>query len=251
MQIHCPICSTSIDVSEDHAGHKGRCVKCSTKFIIPDGPGGNIEILERGEIIQAQSESDNDSSSSVPALNAPALNAPALNVPAATSHATVRPRYQKKSGSPIGFLFIVVLISAAGAGIYFHLSGKKITISNTNGETTGKGAGEKIVKAPAKVTEKKKIEVSGEVEDPDLTDSVVPFKVPLSDDEVFEFTDEARTRSLEFLASNDQEKRESVYTAFRSLGDNYKETYEGLLRNIRNKHLISLNDKSSAIKKIK
>ena len=258
MQIHCPICSTSIDVSEDHAGHKGRCVNCSTKFIIPEDPSGNIEILERGEIIQAQSESENsggaidenDSSSSVPALNAPALNAPALNVPAAKSHVTVRPRYQKKSGSPIGFLFIVVLISAAGAGIYFHFSGKKITISNTNGETIGKDAGEKAVKAPAKVTEKK-IEVSGEVEDPGLTERAVPFKVPLSDDEVFEFTDEARTRSLEFLASDDQERRESVYTAFRSLGDNYKETYEGLLRNIRNKHLISLNDKSSDIKKNK
>ena len=222
-------------------------MNCSTKFIIPEDPSGNIEILERGEIIQAQSESENsegaidenDSSSSVPALNAPALNAPALNVPAAKSHVTVRPRYQKKSGSPIGFLFIVVLISAAGAGIYFHFSGKKITISNTNGETIGKDAGEQAVKAHAKVTEKK-IEVSGEVEDPGLTERAVPFKVPLSDDEVFEFTDEARTRSLEFLASDDQERRESVYTAFRSLGDNYKETYEGLLRNIRNKQIIRI-----------
>ncbi|MEO1861165.1 MAG: MJ0042-type zinc finger domain-containing protein, partial [Verrucomicrobiales bacterium] len=85
MQIHCPICSTSIDVSEDHAGHKGRCVNCSTKFIIPNDPEGNIEILERGETIQTQSESDSsagpmeegDGGSRAPALNVPALNVPA------------------------------------------------------------------------------------------------------------------------------------------------------------------------------
>ena len=256
MQIHCPICSTSIDVSEDHAGHKGRCLNCSTKFIIPEDPNGNIEILERGEAPHVQSESDNaaeskegvESAGHAPVLNAPALNAPALNAPATRSYTAVRPRYQKKSGSPMGFLIIVVLVLAAGTGFYFHLSGKKITISDNKGEVADQKTDKKIVKVPIKVT-KEKTKTSDQVADQDLNESVVPFKVPLSDEEVFEFTDEARARSLEFLASGDQEKRESVYTAFRSLGDNYKETYEGLLRNIRNKHLTSLNDKSSAIKK--
>ena len=256
MQIHCPICSTSIDVSQDHAGHKGRCLNCGTKFIIPEDPDGNIEILERGETPQIQSGTDSSAESMegnegvgrAPTLNAPALNAPALNAPAASSYTAVRPRYQKKSGSPMGFLFIVVLILAAGSGLYFHLSGKKITISENDGKTVDQRADKKIVKVPTKVTEEK-VQNSDQVTDPDLTESAVPFKVPLSDEEDFEFTDEARARSLEFLASTDQEKRESVYTAFRSLGDNYKETYEGLLTKIRNKHLISLNEKSSAIKK--
>ena len=251
MQIHCPICSTSIDVSEDHAGHKGRCLNCSTKFIIPEDPNGNIEILERGESPQVQSKIENSEESATENASAsrvPALKVPALNVPAAKSYSAVRPQFQKKKSSPMGFLFIVVVLLAAGAGFYFHLSGKKITISDNNGEAVDQKAGKKIIKVPTKVT-KKKIQTPDEIADPDLTESVVPFKVPLSDEEVFEFTDEARVRSLEFLASNDQEKRESVYTAFRSLGDNYKETYEGLLRNIRKKHLISLNDKSSAIKK--
>ncbi|MDE0570853.1 MAG: CAP domain-containing protein [Verrucomicrobiales bacterium] len=251
MQIHCPICSTSIDVSEDHAGHKGRCVNCSTKFIIPNDPEGNIEILERGETIQAQSESD---SSAGPmeegdeGSRAPALNVPALNVPAARSYTAVRPQFHKKSGSPMGFVFIVVLVLAVGVGVYFYLSDKKITIAdtNSNSETVEK----KAVKAPIKAPNKKS-KISEEVNAPEVSESTVPFKVPISEDEVFEFTDEARDRSLEFLASNDQEKRESVYTAFRALGDNYKETYEELLRIIRNKHLISLNDKSSAIKKRK
>jgi hypothetical protein len=251
MQIHCPICSTSIDVSEDHAGHKGRCLNCSTKFIIPEDPNDNIEILERGESPQVQSKIENSEESATENASTsrvPALKVPALNVPAAKSYSAVRPQFQKKKSSSMGFFFIVAVLLAAGAGVFFHLSGKKITISDNNGEAADQKAEKKIVKVPTKAI-KKKIQTPDEIADPDLTESVVPFKVPLSDEEVFEFTDEARARSLEFLSSSDQEKRESVYTAFRSLGDNYKETYEGLLRNIRKKHLISLNDKSSAIKK--
>ena len=163
MQIHCPICSTSIDVSEDHAGHKGRCLNCSTKFIIPEDPNGNIEILERGEEPHVQSESDNaaeskegvESAGHAPVLNAPALNAPALNAPATRSYTAVRPRYQKKSGSPMGFLIIVVLVLAAGTGFYFHLSGKKITISDNKGEVADQKTDKKIVKVPIKVNKEK------------------------------------------------------------------------------------------------
>ena len=76
MQIHCPICSTSIDVSEDHAGHKGRCLNCSTKFIIPEDPNGNIEILERGESPQVQSKIENSEESATE--NASASNSQSL-----------------------------------------------------------------------------------------------------------------------------------------------------------------------------
>ncbi|MFP6874304.1 MAG: hypothetical protein VCA55_12455, partial [Verrucomicrobiales bacterium] len=49
MKIHCPICSTGIEVEEAHAGNKGRCMNCGSKFIIPVAPDEPVEILERGE----------------------------------------------------------------------------------------------------------------------------------------------------------------------------------------------------------
>ena len=48
MQINCPICSTTIDITEAHVGQKGRCVTCNSKFIIPEQLNGEFQILERG-----------------------------------------------------------------------------------------------------------------------------------------------------------------------------------------------------------
>ena len=50
MRITCPVCSTSIEVSDSHVGKKGRCTSCSSKFIIPGQPEADFEILERGGI---------------------------------------------------------------------------------------------------------------------------------------------------------------------------------------------------------
>ena len=49
-KIDCPVCSTVVRVSWDNIGEKGRCEECSSKFIVPENPGGEIEILERGEV---------------------------------------------------------------------------------------------------------------------------------------------------------------------------------------------------------
>ena len=50
MRISCPVCSTSIEVSDSHIGKKGRCTNCKSKFIIPEQPDAEFEILEHGEI---------------------------------------------------------------------------------------------------------------------------------------------------------------------------------------------------------
>ncbi|MFP6872130.1 MAG: hypothetical protein VCA55_01360 [Verrucomicrobiales bacterium] len=49
-KIDCPVCSTVVRVSWDNIGEKGRCEGCSSKFIVPAGPGEEIEILERGGV---------------------------------------------------------------------------------------------------------------------------------------------------------------------------------------------------------
>jgi predicted Zn finger-like uncharacterized protein len=49
-KIDCPVCSTVVRVSWDNIGEKGRCEECSSKFMVPENPGGEIVILERGEV---------------------------------------------------------------------------------------------------------------------------------------------------------------------------------------------------------
>ena len=44
----------------------------------------------------------------------------------------------------MGFFFIVAVLLAAGAGVFFHLSGKKITISDNNGEAADQKTEKKI-----------------------------------------------------------------------------------------------------------
>ena len=46
-KIDCPVCSTVVRLSWDNIGEKGRCEECSSKFIVPENPCGEIEILER------------------------------------------------------------------------------------------------------------------------------------------------------------------------------------------------------------
>ena len=108
MQINCPVCSTAIEVNEEHAGRKGRCISCSTKFIIPSSSDQEIQILELGEKPEpAVAPSQN---------NAP----PVLKMPAAPSYAPPKPVVIKKSGSPMGLLVLVVLIAVSVS--YTHLT---------------------------------------------------------------------------------------------------------------------------------
>ena len=49
MLIHCPTCSTEIEVAESQIGAKGRCPGCATKFVIPETAAEPIEVLELGQ----------------------------------------------------------------------------------------------------------------------------------------------------------------------------------------------------------
>jgi hypothetical protein len=53
-KIDCPVCSTSVKVSWANLGEKGRCAGCSTKFIVPQRPGDEVKILEKGESFAAK-----------------------------------------------------------------------------------------------------------------------------------------------------------------------------------------------------
>ena len=43
------MCSTVVSVSWTNLGKKGRCEDCHSKFIVPERPGDEIKIIERGE----------------------------------------------------------------------------------------------------------------------------------------------------------------------------------------------------------
>ena len=64
-KIDCPVCSTVVRVNWANIGKKGRCEDCSSKFIVPESPGEEMEILERGEAcadrVEQQSSADIES----------------------------------------------------------------------------------------------------------------------------------------------------------------------------------------------
>ncbi|MCP4849147.1 MAG: hypothetical protein GY899_14490 [Verrucomicrobiaceae bacterium] len=45
-ELNCPVCSTVVRVSWVNIGKKGRCEGCDSKFVVPECPGGEVEILE-------------------------------------------------------------------------------------------------------------------------------------------------------------------------------------------------------------
>ena len=108
MQINCPVCSTIIEVSEEHAGHKGRCISCNAKFLIPASPDQEIEILEMGELPQAETITNENIETNVsqPVDNKP----PVLKMPGASSYVPPKPIVIKKSSSMGGVLVLITLI---------------------------------------------------------------------------------------------------------------------------------------------
>ena len=57
-KIDCPVCSTVVRVNWANIGKKGRCEDCSSKFIVPEDPGGEIEILERCEVATGETSGE-------------------------------------------------------------------------------------------------------------------------------------------------------------------------------------------------
>ena len=235
MLINCPICSTAIEVDENHVGLKGRCVQCNAKFIIPSGPDQEIEILEVGQRPEEAVVNE------APEISSP----PVLKMPAAPAYTPPKPVVIKKSGSPTGILVLIMLIVLCGIGFYLIKSGKMIQISS------GDADGNKTV-----VTKKIYVQASGNSKDDKKAiveesssslDENKPFELPDSIDETFELYDENKERALKFLISEEFQKRESVYDSFRELGERFKETYEKLLTQARSQKLVSFKEKLSEL----
>ena len=149
MQISCPICDTSIEVSKFLIGQKGRCPRCSSKFIIPGSEDDEPEILERGEIPKdepkpvpppAESEATEESkpepepapapeprrqrpaaksSSGAPRVRSSGARGPRLPAAGgAPARAPARPVVVRQSSGAFGFLFAIVLAALVGVVVY-------------------------------------------------------------------------------------------------------------------------------------
>jgi mono/diheme cytochrome c family protein len=148
MNICCPICATSIEVSKFLVGHKGRCPNCASKFIIPETPDGEIEILERGTIpadapaaappapepvappvapAKIESLSPPPAGAGRSAAANPAVAGPRRVVTVAGGapvRTAARPVVVKQSSGAFGFLFAIVLAALVGVIVYVMMDKK-------------------------------------------------------------------------------------------------------------------------------
>ncbi len=244
---------------------------CGSKFIIPSDPDGKVEILERGEAPAAKSppkekapgkgeskkgEPVGSSAPKVAVAAKAAPRTPALNTPPVgrTSAARLVLVTQKKKGSSLGFLLVFAVIAAAAGIGYVKLVEDKDGGDGAGGGEVAEagGSGEKTPgeeKPPARpvVTPPPVVErgPSNPPADPGDDDGSAPFDPSLAEGGNFELTDEKKARALAFLKSDDLEKREGAYTAFRALGGEHKGPYAELLGQAREHHLALFREKVS------
>ena len=240
MQINCPVCSTIIEVSEEHAGNKGRCISCNAKFIIPRSLDQEIEILEMGDLPQTETITNEsiEANTNHPVDNTP----PVLKMPGTSSYVPPKQIVIKKSSSMGGVLVLIALLGLCGLGVYLVSSGKMIKISSGEDQNNQTVITKKIyVKGSG--DNGKKDDGSEEPLRPSSVDESVPFKIPNSPNENFELSKEDQDRTIKFLISEELSKREIVYDLFRELGDEFKEIYEKILLEARNKRLAEFSTK--------
>jgi mono/diheme cytochrome c family protein len=150
MKISCPICDTSIEVSKFLVGQKGRCPRCSSKFLIPESEDGEIDLLERGEIPKdepapapepqaAPAAPEKSKSEEQPVASPPKVSTrPAAGkrrVMPATGGGTAprtaaRPVVIKQSSGAFGFFFAIILAALVGAVVYVMMERQKINTAN-------------------------------------------------------------------------------------------------------------------------
>ena len=267
MQIHCPICSTAIDVPETHIGQKGRCMKCQTKFLIPPTPEAPFEILERGAVpAQAAASAEPPKAKAatkmpVAPAKTPAKKAtPALKAaPPAVAARQVSMRHRPKKGGAIGFWIVAAAVGIVMVALFPKLAGNRGETAKGSSTTPApKGA----PKSPGATTAPDPTPQQPAVpqapppdagDDPDDGDLATldltppepeagagadspPTPPPLEE--------EKKARALAYLKSDEPNKRQGAYTALRKLGDPYKEVYEQLLGQAKEHHLKQLGDKA-------
>lgn len=145
MKFSCPICDTSIEVSKFLVGQKGRCPRCSSKFLVPESENDEIEILERGEIPEDGPEPEPVPEPAPPAKAEPKKPAAPATPPkvstkpaaaagsrivvpatgAAPARTAARPVVVKQSSGAFGFLFAIVLAALVGVVVYVMMEREK------------------------------------------------------------------------------------------------------------------------------
>ena len=142
MNICCPVCGTSIEVSKFLVGQKGRCPNCASKFIIPESADDEIELLEKGEIPKEapapveppKSESKPDpepepekqkKESAPPKVSTKARTVVPATGGAAPARMPARPMVVKQSSGAFGFLFAIVLAALVGVVVYVWMDMNK------------------------------------------------------------------------------------------------------------------------------
>ena len=259
--LYCPVCSTHIEAEGVDAGDKCRCMNCEAKFVIPEDRTTAFEILERGKssvqkdaprmkVASAPATRSSSTSSSPEAgEQAPeeasadtAVSTGNLKVPS-TGGAAMRtivvhaPR--KKSGGAM--LLVVLILGAAGVFGYMKFMGGDDGAAKEKPED-GPNVVKRVNPPPRPVAPVQPV-VPGEEE----VDDSIPFDTSLADIGTFEMTEKKKQRGLAFLKSGKLATREAAYTAFRSLGEDYKETYTELLGQARVHHLALLGQKADSL----
>jgi hypothetical protein len=307
MKIHCPICSTGIDVEEAHAGNKGRCMNCESKFIIPVTHDDPVEILERGEDlycpicsthIEAEGVEAGDKCRCmsceakfiIPENRNTAIeilergkssvqkDAPRMKVATSTSKSAATPASaealaseSKSAATPASKEDKELKVPATGSGamrtIVVHAPRKKgggamvwgvivLTGAAVFGYMKfmgGDGESDQNAVAKDKSPVVKRVDVpprpvapQSPAEGENLDDSI-PFDTSLAEIGTFELTEKKKQRGLDFLKSGNLITREAAYTAFRSLGDEYKDAYAELLGQARAHYLALLGEKAEKL----
>jgi len=261
--LYCPICSTHIEAEGVEVGDKCRCMSCEAKFIIPENRSIAIEILERGKSsvqkdaprIKVATSTSKATSTTASGAKSPVTSgakSPAtsgdekeLKVPAAGSGAMrtiVVHAPQKKSGGAMVWVFLVLV----GAGLFGYM---KFMGGDDQGDSQANNDKSAEAAKPVKIVNVSPRPLAPIQPAPgeEGGDDSIPFDTSLAEIGTFEMTEKKKQRGLDFLKSGELIRREASYTAFRSLGDDYKDTYAELLGQARVHHLDLLGKKAEKL----
>ena len=240
MRITCPICSTSIEVSQSHVGKKGRCTNCTSKFIIPEQDDAEFEILERGEI---------------PGLD-PVKEKPAgLRVPGAGTGKRSRARFrisnndERNRNNPV--LILSILLIVAALIVLFSPKeggdpGNSLTAQETVKEEPLRPApGQQQTAQPTQANtspEWQTQEQPGENTPPPAVPEATTGEHEPVEKKTFTLSEEKQKRALAYMKSGQESKRKGAYLAMRNLGKEAKPVYLDLLAKARIHYLTRIGD---------
>ncbi|MEE2714829.1 MAG: CAP domain-containing protein [Verrucomicrobiota bacterium] len=241
MRINCPVCSTSIEVSEAHIGKKGRCSSCSSKFIIPELPEAEYEILERGEIPAGNSVEKNSAILQLPAGKKPSR--PAARFRVSRQEVT-------SANNPVTIISGILILAALIVLFSWEenqTAGKPSTreTSGNPGETLRPEAPQRpadTARANATAEQKWPLSPADESPPPPSTpEESAQTNNPVAEKK-FELSAEKQSQALAYLKSSQPGKRKGAYTAMRKLGDEAKPIYLQLLKKAKDHYLGQAGD---------